>query len=306
MQAEVRKVCLDTGRGRNAGNLNHPIGNAAQTPSPAARRTPDYGILVTMATPTDITLNDVSDLVRILQERPEWLATVRHVVISDELLSVPQQLAEFIQSTNDFIRATNENFRLVYERLDRLEAGQVELRAGQAELRAGQAELRAGQAELKDNYLRQERRINSLEGRFSNFEGSDYERRLRNRLVFRAAHRFDLVRPVIAMTQDIPSIPQFTGIIHRAIRQGAITIGEADDLHEADIIIMSEDDRHVVLEVSLNADEDDLRRAVRRSRILATAANATVMPAIVTPNPSEFLRAQAEAYGVDLFSISYP
>ena len=267
---------------------------------------PDYGILVTMATPTDITLNDVSDLVRILQERPEWLATVRHVVISDELLSVPQQLAEFIQSTNDFIRATNENFRLVYERLDRLEAGQVELRAGQAELRAGQAELRAGQAELKDNYLRQERRINSLEGRFSNFEGSDYERRLRNRLVFRAAHRFDLVRPVIAMTQDTPSIPQLTGIIHRAIRHGAITIGEADDLHEADIIIMSENDRHVVLEVSLNADEDDLRRAVRRSRILATAANATVMPAIVTPNPSEFLRAQAEAYGVDLFSISYP
>ena len=279
--------------------LNHPIGNAAQTPSHAARRMPDYGILVTMATPTDITLNDVSDLVRILQERPEWLATVRHIVISDELLSVPQQLAEFIQSTNDFIRATNENFRLVYERLGRLEAGQ-------AELRAGQAELRAGQAELKDNYLRQERRINSLEGRFSNFEGSDYERRLRNRLVFRAAHRFDLVRPVIAMTQDTPSIPQLTGIIHRAIRHGAITIGEADDLHEADIIIMSEDDRHVVLEVSLNADEDDLRRAVRRSRILATAANATVMPAIVTPNPSEFLRAQAEAYGVDLFSISYP
>ena len=274
---------------------------------------PDYGILVAMATPTDITLNDVSDLVRILQERPEWLETVRHVVISDELLSVPQQLAEFIRSTeefirstNDFIQATNENFRLVYERLDRLEAGQAELRAGQDELRAGQDELRAGQAELKDSYIRQERRINSLEGRFSNFEGSDYERRLRNRLVFRAAHRFDLVRPVIAMTQDIPSIPQLTGIIHRAIRHGVITIGEADDLHEADIIIMSEHDRHVVLEVSLNADEDDLRRAVRRSRILATAANATVIPAIVTPNPSEFLRAQADAYGVDLFSISYP
>lgn len=267
---------------------------------------PDYGILATMATPTDITLNDVSDLVRILRERPEWQEAVRHVIISDELLSVPQQLAEFIRSTNEFIQATNENFRLVYERLDRLEAGQAELRTGQDELRAGQDELRAGLSELKDGFFRQERRINSLEGRFSNFEGSDYERRLRNRLIFRAAHRFDLVRPIIAMTQDNQSVPQLTSIIHRAIRHGVITIDEAEDLHEADIVIMSEDDRHVLAEVSLNADEDDLMRALRRSRILATAANATVIPAIVTPNPSDFLRAQAEAYGVDLFSISYP
>ena len=288
---------------------------------------PDYDILAAMTTPTDITLNDISDLVRILRERPEWQEAVRHVVISNELLSVPQQLAEFVRSTNEFIRstnefirstnefiqATNENFRVVYERLDRLEAGQAELQAGQAELQAGQAELQAGQAELqagqaelKDGYTRLEGRVNSLEGRFSNFEGSDYERKTRNRLVFRATHRFDLVRPIIAMTQDAQSAPQLTSIIHRAIRSGTITLDEAEDLHEADIIIMAESDRHVLFEVSLNADEDDLRRAVRRSRILATAANAAVIPAVVTPSLSEFLRAQAEAYGVALFSIPYP
>ncbi len=280
----------------------------------------DYGILTIMTTPTDITLNDISDLVRILQERPEWLEAVRHLVIGDELLSVPQQLAEFIRSTNEFIQSTNENFRLVYERLDRLEAGQDELRAGQDELRAGQEELRAGQNELragqdelragqdelKGSYIRLEGRFNSLEGRFSNFEGSEYERKVRNRLIFRATHRFDLARPVIAMTQDTQSVPQLTSIVHRAIRSGVITMDEAEDLHEADIIIMADDGRHVLVEVSLNADEDDLRRALRRSQILATAANAAVIPAIVTPDPSDFLSAQAEAYGVDLFSIPYP
>ena len=252
----------------------------------------DYGILTIMTTPTDITLNDISDLVRILRERPEWLEAVRHLVIGDELLSVPQQLAEFIRSTNEFIRSTNEfirstneNFRLVYERLDRLEAGQDE---------------------LKGSYIRLEGRFNSLEGRFSNFEGSEYERKVRNRLIFRATHRFDLARPVIAMTQDTQSVPQLTSIVHRAIRSGVITMDEAEDLHEADIIIMADDGRHVLVEVSLNADENDLRRALRRSQILATAANTAVIPAIVTPDPSDFLSAQAEAYGVDLFSIPYP
>ena len=70
----------------------------------AARRMPDYDILAAMTTPTDITLNDISDLVRILRERPEWQEAVRHVVISNELLSVPQQLAEFVRSTNEFIQ----------------------------------------------------------------------------------------------------------------------------------------------------------------------------------------------------------
>ena len=234
---------------------------------------------------TPITINDISDVARILRERPEWLDIIRSIVVGEELLSVPQQLAELTQTVNgltqrvddltqrvddltqrldDFIQATNENFRLVYERLDR------------------------------------------LEGRFSNFEGSDYERRIRNRLLFRATLRFNLNQPILAMVQDRQSAPELNSIIHRAIQSGAITEDDATDIYNADIIIKDEDNRYLLAEVSITADETDLSRAVRRSELLAAVANATVTPALVASNVPESQRALADARGVSLFIIAYP
>lgn len=67
------------------------------------------------------TINDISDLVRVLEERPDWRATVRNLLLGEDLLNVPQQLAQFIETTNQFIESANENFRVVNARLNRLE-----------------------------------------------------------------------------------------------------------------------------------------------------------------------------------------
>ena len=40
------------------------------------------------------TINDIADLVRVLQENPEWLITLRGVIISDDLATVPASLKE--------------------------------------------------------------------------------------------------------------------------------------------------------------------------------------------------------------------
>ncbi len=234
---------------------------------------------------TPITINDISDVARILRERPEWLDVIRSIVVGEELLNVPQQLAELTQTVNnltqrvddltqrvdDFVQATNENFRLVNERLDRLEAT-----------------------------------VARLEGRFSNYEGNDYERRIRNRLLFRATLRFNLNQPILAMVQDRQNASELNSVIHRAIQSGAVTEEDATDLHEADIIIKDEDNRYLLAEVSITADETDLTRATRRARILATAADATVIPALVASNVPESQRALADARSVSLFIIPYP
>ena len=306
-----------------------------------------------MTAPTNV--SDISDIVRILRERPEWLDVIRSIVVGDELLSVPQQLAALAQTVNDlgqrvdeFVQATNENFRLVNERLDRLETGHEELKEGQAELREGQAELRAdvaelkegqaelregqaelradvaelkegqaelreGQAELRVGYasLREEfgelrGDFARLEGRFSNFEGAEYERRIRNRLISRSTLRFDLNRPIIVMTQDSQSAPQFNSAMQQALRSGVLTLAEFEDVHEADIVIRDDDNRYLLAEVSITADSDDVERAARRSQLLATAAGATVIPALIAANVAEPQRALADAQGVSLFVIPYP
>ena len=230
----------------------------------------------TMTTPT--TVNDISDVARILREHPEWLDVIRSIVLGEELLNLPQQLSDLTQRVDEFVRATNENFRLVNERLDKLEAGQTELRS---------------------NFAR-------LEGRFSNFEGTEYERRVRNRLISRSTHRFDLTRPVIVMTQDAQSAPQFNSVMQRALRSGLLMMPEFEDVHDADIVIRDEDNRYLLAEVSITAENDDVERAVRRSRLLATAAGTTVIPALVAAIVAEPQRALAEAQGVNLFVIPYP
>lgn len=231
-------------------------------------------------------------MARILRERTEWLDVLRGIIIGEELLNVPQQLAELTQRLNEltqrvddltrrldeFIQATNENFRLVSERLDRLEVGQSDLGAAFAQ----------------------------LEGRFSNFEGSEYGRRVRNRLLFRATLRFNLNQPILAMVQDHQSIPELNSIIHRAVQSGALTEDDATDIYNADIIIKDEDNRYLLAEVSITADETDLSRVVRRSGLLAGVANATVIPALVASNVPESPRARADARGVSLFIIPYP
>ena len=217
------------------------------------------------------TVNDISDIVRILQERPDWLEVLRGIIVGEELLSLPKQLAEFVAATND-------NFRLVNERLGRLETDVAELRAGHAR----------------------------LEGRFSNFEGAEYERRVRNRLMHRVTMQFGLNARVIEMTQDIPSSPRLTSIVHRAIQSGAISREQAEDLHEADMIIADSDNRFVVVEVAITADDDDITRALRRSEILVDAAGGFVSPTVVTANLSAYLQDFAEERKVHIFPLSYP
>ncbi len=62
------------------------------------------------------TINDLRDLTRLLLERPEWLGEVRRIVLTEELLSLP-----------DIVRGLAEAQRRTEERLDQLAAHVLQL-----------------------------------------------------------------------------------------------------------------------------------------------------------------------------------
>ena len=221
------------------------------------------------------TINDISDLVRVLEERPDWRATVRNLLLGDDMLSVPQQLAQLIETTkqlsettnqlaetlNQFIQTTNENFRVVNARLNR------------------------------------------LEGKMGNFEGNDYEHRIANRAMLQARRHFGLNNPVIAMSNYLPHSPDFDRVLTRAVQSGEISDDDMYDLYEADIIVSDDDNRYVVFEVSLTADSDDIARAVRRADVMAAISEAESMPAVVTENIHELQQDLADRMNVAVFII---
>ena len=214
------------------------------------------------------TINDISDLVRILEERSDWRAVVRNLLLGEDMLNVPQQLAQLTETTNQlaetlnqFIETTNENFRVMNARLNR------------------------------------------LEGKTGNLEGHHYEHRIANRAMLRARQHFGLNNPIIAMSNYLPHSPDFDRVLTRAVQSGEISDDDMYDLYEADIIVSDENNRYVVFEVSLTADSDDIARAARRADVMAAISGAESVPAIATENIHELQQDLAERMNVAVFVI---
>ena len=45
------------------------------------------------------TINNISDLVRILREHPDWAVTLRSILLTEDLPELPRRVDEFVQST---------------------------------------------------------------------------------------------------------------------------------------------------------------------------------------------------------------
>ena len=114
------------------------------------------------------TVHDIADVVRIIREQPEWADTIRSILLSKELLDLPQRFAEYAEASDrrfarietalaEFVESTNR-------RLEALEGGQAKLEEGQARLEGGQAKLEEGQARLEGRQAKLEEGQARLEG----------------------------------------------------------------------------------------------------------------------------------------------
>ena len=159
---------------------------------------------------------------------------------------------------------------------------------------------------INERLTQMETRMNRMEGRFSNFEGSDYERKVRYRALHRTQARFGLDNAYLALSQNDPMAPQLNSMVANAMKNGFISQEQCEDLYDTDIIISDEGNRHVVVEVSLTADLDDIIRAKRRASILSAATGGAVTPAIITTNLNDAQRDQAAAEEVITFIMAYP
>ena len=239
------------------------------------------------------TINDISDLVRVLQERPEWLVAVRNLVVGEELLSVPRQLAQFIKATEENFRLVNEEFRQVNQRLEQTNEQLAQF------IKATEENFRL----VNEDFRLANRRFNRLEGAVGNLQGSDYERRSRTRILVRMEHNLGMNSPFIAMHQDGQIVPEINRLYNRGRQSDDVTPAELADLQEVDIIIADADSRYAVVEVSVTADHDDIERASRRAYTLAALSGSPVQAAVATAYMDEPQRSLASAQGVTVFII---
>lgn len=56
-----------------------------------------------------VTINTPEDLLRVLREQPEWKATVRREILTEELMNLPARFDRFVEEQRQF-KSDNEEF----------------------------------------------------------------------------------------------------------------------------------------------------------------------------------------------------
>jgi hypothetical protein len=194
------------------------------------------------------TVEEFRDLVRILEEHPEWRAELRRLVLTDELLTLPELVRDLVEAQ----RRTEQRVTHLEDRI----AALVE------------AQLRTEQhiAALTEAQWRTERRLATLTNDVADIKGVVLELRYQYR-----AHAY--FAPLIRRTRVL-SPEEIDTLLEAAVTQGLLSEAEADEIVLADLLLRGrrrEDNTevYVVVEISWKIDPYDVERSVRRATLLS-------------------------------------
>jgi len=239
------------------------------------------------------TVNDFRDLIALLEARPDWRAELRRLVISDELLRLPEEMRELVAVVRDLaeqMRRSEARLGQVEGRLDEVEGrlGQVEGRLDKVEERLGQVEGRLDKVEERLDKV--EVRLGRVENQVGDLRGNDLERRVRER-----PHIYlgKYVRRARLVSDD-----DLFALLDEAMAADRITKEQADDIERLDAVVegrAGEQKTYLAVEVSSTVSDYDVERAVRRAVALAKALQQPVRAVVIGAVVPEALRQRIEA-----------
>ncbi len=239
------------------------------------------------------TINDVSDLARILREQPEWVDTLRSLLLSQELLDLPERFA-------DLVKLTDANFQLVNQRLENLETNVAELKAEvkqtnsrldriETEVKQTNNRLDRIETEVRQTNSRVDRietEIKQINGRLDNGFGFSYELKTEKNIRSIAGQFLNLRSVQTLRGAQSNQDNELAERTEQAAAEGRITWTENAELWEADLIFTGRGRNetgveYVVAEVSITAGDADVNRAARRAEILSAVLGRPVQPAVI-------------------------
>ena len=215
------------------------------------------------------TINDISDLIRIIRQDPDWAEALRSVLLSKELLALPETFAAFVSETR-------ENSRLVNQRLHAIETNVADLTSSQV----------------------------SMGGDLSRLAGRDYESYAARRAPLMVVNLLDLL--TVRTLSSTSETQWLDDLALRAQLDGAITHAEALQLQAADLVLESltlptnmppsmtlepqetnparegrAPELYLLAEISMTIQERDVARAVDRAAILQKATGTKTKPLLI-------------------------
>jgi len=241
------------------------------------------------------TIEEFRDLLRLLEQHPEWRAELRRWVLSEELLTLPQAMRELVEAQ----RRTEEGIGRLAQAHETL-AHQVQSLAQAHETLARQvsdlAHAYEALARRVDQLAEQVERLVEVQTRMATdlerLKGSDLERRYRER-----AHVY--FRHLVRRAHVLPG-EELAAFLDDAVTRGDLSDEEADQILQADLVIRgwrrdTRQEVYLVVEVSWGVGMEDVERAVERATLL-TRLGVSSVPVVagtwVTPDAKVVARAK--------------
>ena len=200
------------------------------------------------------TINTIEDLIRLLDEHPEWAEALRSRLLTRELIELPEKFAKFAAETN--------------ERLDRLESDVAQLKTDMAEVKADVAQLKTDMAEVKAD-------VAELKTDVAGLKGFALESRLHTRIVPLISQKL-AVRRAVVMRSPVQGIqPELRDPVEDSVDRGLISMDQELRVSVTDFVLRAVRRETgtllwVAIEASNKVGSSDIDRAVETSNILTT------------------------------------
>ena len=253
-------------------------------------------------------IKNQQDILQALDTDPDFRKAMRRHLLTEDLLSLPEQFAAFIlrfddlsqqvsilsQQVADFVAAQkqlnaeqhelNQKFTAFIIRQEQFNAKQEQFNGRQEQFNGRQEQFNARQEQFN---VRTEKTLNSITGRLDNGFGTNYEFKVSRNINSLAGQQLKLrrIRVLYGGTRSEEN-SEFQDMLERAEETGIITTEAFDDLWSVDIIVSGHHRNdgafaYAAIEASITIGDNDINRAAQRAATLATATGETTIPAVV-------------------------
>ena len=230
-------------------------------------------------------INTIEDLVRILDERPEWVEAMRVRLLTREVLELPQTIAKLAETVEKFIDSTNKRLDSIEARMDQHDArfDTVDARFDQVDARFDAVDARFDQVDARfeavdARFDQVDTRFEAVDARFETVNGSI--QKLRNDIApLKAAHaRNAAIDDAIAIASDL-GLRRTKNLtrdevweLTESVDTSGIPTNELRSFRRADLIVEATDKNdevcYVAVEISFTANGRDTIRAIRNAEFL--------------------------------------
>ena len=245
-----------------------------------------------------------ADLLRLLREDPDFRDEVRRLVLSQELLELPERFARFEAYVE-------RQFAEVRGDIARLDDGQTQMRQDITEIRGDIAEIRGDITEMRGDITEMRGDITEMRGgitkntsEIGGLRGAEYERRVGRVFASYASMAFRersgrALRRNRLLSGGISEVSSaFLDLIADALDAGLIAENEWRDLQQADAVMSGQHEGNTVYfvgEFSITVNNSDIDRAIARAAILRKATGCDAWPMVIGNTIPDPQRTRAEA-----------